>query len=516
MSSDSLTSRGVGRHTEDAMRSTLWVAVLLAGVLCQATASLAPRPYVFGMNIAMTDEQCRLAKDAGCTCVRIGCGWDLVEKRPGVYDWSDPDRDVQMCRKWGFEPFFLVVATPRFYLAEGANDKVWGRPALEQFHPQAARFYRTLAERYKGKVRYYEFWNEQNGYGWHAVNRPEEYAPILKVAYRSLKGGDPNCQVAIGGLDGAGWKGYYHYLEKLYELGCGDYFDAVAVHPYRADGPIDVYGLKKIREVLVNHGHSDRKVWITEYGWSKEYGHVNKAKWLTESLDLLTSPDLDFVFQASVHTLSDFDETEYGLCDRNLNPRPAYCAFKNYQKDWAQIAKRHARPKPPNLACPAADDFEDGVNRWTGYGDGLRIRHASSLWIRPETGSRVLGAAASRRALSGGAYRQVTVSAGAAVYAEARVYTDQRGSDARNSRVRVGIDPTGACRHEAATVVWGRWIDTSGEWDTAGVGRGGPIVASGDKITVFLDYKHCGGPAGQISAFDNVEVTARRPDGRDG
>ena len=483
------------------------VAILVSMVLaCVAPlqASRNARPYVFGLNTGMSDRECQMAKDAGCTCMRIGCGWDLVETKPGVYDFSAPDADVAQCAKYGFEPFFLIVATPPFYLKEKMRDKPWGWPALPEYYPQAAEFYRTLAARYKGKVKYYEFWNEENGFGWHDTNKPEEYAPILKVAYRALKQGNPNCVVSIGGLDGAGWKGYYHYLEKLYDLGCGSFFDAVTVHPYRCDGPIDVYGLKKIHQVLVKHGHGDRKVWITEYGWDKTYGHQNKAKWLKESLDLLTSPDLDFVFQASVHTMCDFDESEYGLCDGKANPRPAFEVFRNYPKDWREIEKAREGRRPPTTVY--GDDFEQGSVSWTRYGDGLRLRAPGDAGIRPEGGGRLLAAVSSDRPLSGGVHRTLTVALGVPLYLEARVYTEQHGSSASNSRARVGIDPAGGTDPLSSAIAWGRWMSTSGEWDTACVGRGDPVVPAGDKITLFLEYAHSGGTVGQASAFDEVRV----------
>lgn len=491
------------------MRLSALIVLITCLVPGTVLSAQTPRPYVFGMNIGMSDRDCQLAKAAGCTAVRIGCGWDLVEKEPGVYDFSDPDRDVEQCIKYGFEPFFLVVATPKFYLEEHMRDKPWGWPALPKYYPEAARFYKTLAERYRGKVRYYEFWNEPNGYSWHAVGKPEEYAPILKVAYKALKEGDPDCQVAVGGLDGAGWKGYYHYVETLYDLGCKGYFDAVTVHPYRWDGPIDVYGLKNVHRVMTEHGDGDKMIWITEYGWDKEYGHENKAKWLKQSLDLLTSPELDFVFQASVHTLRDFDDAEFGLCDRQGNPRPAYNAFKEYPKDWAAIEKMHSRPEPPNLAQPRSDDFESGSILWIRYGDGLRLRSASQLGINHEGAPRMVAAVASSRPLEGGACRTVNTAPGVPIYVEARLYTDQHGDSARNSRGRVGIDPTGGTDPAASSVVWGRWRDTSGEWDTVGAGLGDPLVPEGDKVTVFLDYKQQGGAVGQITAFDNVRIVAR-------
>lgn len=473
-----------------------------------SAASETPRPYVFGLNISMSDRQCEIAKAAGCRSVRIGCGWDIVEKEPGIYDWGHVDRDVEQCMKWGFEPFFLVVATPKFYLAEEMRDKPWAWPALPEFYPQAEKFYRTLAERYKGKVKYYEFWNEPNGWSWHAHNHPEDYGPILRLAYKSLKAGNPECQVAVGGLDGGGWKGYYKFVEKLYELGYGDCFDAVGAHPYRWEGPIDAYSLKRIHQVLVEHGDSHKKLWLTEYGWSNEYGHDNKARWLKESLDILTDPELDFVFQASVHTLTDFDRTEFGLCKNADEPRAAYYVFKDYPKDWCKLMEMHKAPKPVNQCSVKFEDFESGSINWVRYGDGMRLCSAEDAGIQAESGKRLVFAATTDMPLQGGVYRVIKTAPGVPVKVDARGFTNQKGTDARNSRVRVGIDPTGGTDPTADTVIWGRTKDTSGVWDSIGCGLGAPIVPKADTVTVFLEYIHKGGAVSQVSAFDNVEIMA--------
>lgn len=490
------------------MRILISIALLLSLATAAFAASETPRPYVFGINVGMSERNCEMARVAGCKSARIGCGWDLVEKEPGVYDWSEVDQDVNMCLKYGFEPFFLVVATPKFYLEENMRDKPWGWPALPQYYPQAEKFYRTLAERYKGKVKYFEFWNEPNGWSWHAINSPEDYGPILKLAYKSLKEGNPDCLVAVGGLDGGGWKGYYKFLEKLYDLGYGDCFDAVGAHPYRWEGPIDAYSLKKIHQVLVDHGDGDRKLWLTEYGWSNEYGHDNKARWLKESLDLLTNPELDFVFQASIHTLTDFDGTEFGLCKDAEHPRAAYYVFKDYPKDWNKVIEMRNASKPANQSSLPFEDFENGSINWIRYGDGMRLRTAEDAGIPAESGNRLIFAQATDKPLQGGVYRVIKTTPGVPVKVDARGFTDQKGTDARNSRLRVGIDPTGGTDPKADTVIWGRLKDTSGVWDSIGCGLGNPIIAKSDKVTVFLDYTHQGGAVNQISAFDNVQITA--------
>jgi len=432
-----------------------------------------------------------------------------VEKTPGVYDFRDSDRAVKSCMEYGLEPIYLIVATPKWALDPEDRDKPWGHAPKPEFYPEARRFYRMLAARYRGQVRYYEFWNEENGYGWHAINRPDEYAPILKVAYEALKEGNPECQVAVGGLDGAGWKGYPRYLERLYELGCKDYFDAVAVHPYRADGPIDAISLKGIHRLMESHGDGHKKLWLTEYGWSKEYGQDNKARWLKESLDLLTSAELDFVFQASIHTLGDFDAAEYGMCDGNLEPRAAYQVFRDYPKDWDRIAELQAQPVPKSLVSLENGSFEKPDLPWTPYGDGMTIRKASELGIPAEDGVNVLAAPTEDLPNNGGMLLRIALPGKVPVHLSARAFTEQSGGDARNSRCRVGIDPTGGTDATAETVIWGRARDTSGAWDTVGVGQGDPIYPSGGAVTLFLEYMQKGRNAGQISVFDEVVLDAR-------
>ena len=132
---------GMWAKTIVASARELMIMAMLIGASCRLFAgSDISRPFVFGMNTGSTQKECELAKSAGCTCMRIGCGWDLVEKTHGAYDFSEPDAAVAQCVKCGFEPFFLVVATPPFYLKEHMRDKVWGRPVLPEYYPQAERF----------------------------------------------------------------------------------------------------------------------------------------------------------------------------------------------------------------------------------------------------------------------------------------------------------------------------------------------------------------------------------------
>jgi hypothetical protein len=88
-----------------------------------------------------------------------------------------------------------------------------------------ANFVGALAQRYKGRVKAYEIWNEQNfsrEWGGGQIN-PGAYVEMLKVAYARIKAADPNALVVSGALTPTGvmdmnvavddkW-----YLEQMYQ-----------------------------------------------------------------------------------------------------------------------------------------------------------------------------------------------------------------------------------------------------------------------------------------------------------
>jgi hypothetical protein len=205
--------------------------------------------------------------------------------------------------------------------------------------------------------------------------------------------------------------------------------------------------------------------------------------------------------------LSDFDDTEYGICDRRLRPREAYWVFRDYPKDWSELS-RYRQAGSAEGKPLLRDGFEGERLRWTAYGDGMSVRESGNLGVTAEQGRKLFATGGSDAPVSGGVWLSVRTRRNSSLRLEARVFTEQHGSRAENSRCRVGIDPTGATDPKGSTVVWSRWISTSGEWDTAGVGQGDPVTSASDRVTLFLEYAQTGGRLGQVSAFDSVRLLA--------
>jgi hypothetical protein len=341
-----------------------------------------PRPYILGCGICwgswlgLPPGQARafdrLSMDRiaemGGTNVPANLAWIDIEKEPGVFDWSYVDHQVMEARKRGLGIFAYTGLTPDWALppeAPSTSGIGYRFPPDERFAGEFEAFFTMLAYRYRGKVRYYQFWNEPNGCSW--INdgcanghMAHTYVPWLKRWYRAMKKGDPDCVLAIGGLDyHDGVTHGYRYLEDIYRAGGGDAFDAVAIHPYGK--PLHWQAIHDTYRVLVRHGDGHKKLWVNEYGWNTT-DEPRKAADLEAVLRELAKPEYHMVFQASYLVITDLpgnsDATahDYGLCDRDrdgptITPRESWLAFQR-----AAASAFPAEPEPEHGPDSTADD----------------------------------------------------------------------------------------------------------------------------------------------------------------
>jgi PKD repeat protein len=337
---------------------TVFLAWLPAGLCAE------PRPYIYGCGITwgawlgLPMDQAkafdRLSMDKivgmGGTACGANFAWIDIETVQGVFNWDYVDHQVAEARARGLEVFAYCGLTPDWalppaILAQYGSGIGYRFPPDEQYIPQFEDFFRTLAARYRGQVRYYEFWNEPNGCSW--INdgcsngqMAYTYVPWLIRWYNAMKQGDPDCVLAIGGLDYGdyvpnGWQ----YLEDIYTSGGGDYFDAVAIHPYGS--PLHWQAITDTYQVLVNHGQGYKKLWLNEYGWNTS-DETQKAADVTTVLTELKKPEYEMVFEANYLVLTDLPGTpssghDYGLCSRNtktltITPRQSWYAFRDVDK----------------------------------------------------------------------------------------------------------------------------------------------------------------------------------------
>lgn len=263
--------------------------------------------------------------------------FDWVDREPvkGKWDWTYPDHAVEAAQKRGLKQFGYVGNTARWALPEGVDPKNGYRyPPRDECEKDFRNYCRKLAKRYAGRVDMFQFWNEPNGWSWMNEGGSnsrmyESYTKWLKIAYESLKEGNPKCIVAAGALDyHEGVKEGYKYIEGMYECGARGYFDAISIHPYGS--PLHWQAIEDTHRVMKEHGDEGKGLWITEYGWSDSKGD-EPAKKLRDVMTKLLSPEYSYVTLANYLCITDLPiagTEQYGLFDRELHPRPIADAFK--------------------------------------------------------------------------------------------------------------------------------------------------------------------------------------------
>lgn len=266
--------------------------------------------------------------------------WVDREPQPGQWDWSYPDHAVDAAQKRGLIQFGYVGNTAKWALPEGVPPEHSYRHPPAEKHTDAFRKYcETVTKRYKGRVEHFQFWNEPNGCSW--INDGcsnghmfESYTHWLKIAYEAMKDGNPDCKVCAAALDyNEGVREGYKYIEGMYKSGAKGYFDAISIHPYHPEG-LFWGAVEDTYRVMKENGDADKRLWLTEYGWVDAKGE-DAARKLNEVLTRLASPEFHCVEMANYLCITDLpiEGTEqYGLCDRELNPRPVAKAFQELAK----------------------------------------------------------------------------------------------------------------------------------------------------------------------------------------
>lgn len=252
-----------------------------------------------------------LLREAGITSIRQEFPWedieihakgDFIDRRndpAGVDAWAKYDhivdlageRDIAVIARLGNPPSWTRALTDTIGAAAPPDD-------FNDFGDFAA----AAAERYAGRIRHYQIWNEPNGneeWGKQDVD-PEAYTALLCLAYERIKAVDPDAIVLAAALTPTVANDGRHmndlvFLQRMYDAGAGDCFDIFSAQGYGLwSGPTD-QRLRPVvinyphhlllRDVMVRNGDAHKPVWISEMGWNTapepippSYGRVTEEQ----------------------------------------------------------------------------------------------------------------------------------------------------------------------------------------------------------------------------------------------
>ncbi len=311
--------------------------------------------------------------DLGVAVLRRGLTWHRVERVQGTFDFTHPDAEIAAAEAHGVELLGMLAYGNPWASARGQAEQ-------DPYYPpddpaDFARYAGAMAERYAGRVRRWEIWNEQNaGYRfWKhppAVDgEPDRYGELLVATQAAIAAADPVAQVGFGGLFYLPQViiGAEDFLEQAYaavpELGAA--FDALAYHPYAYYPPrhppefhgervfnIDHYAVdetaRRMRAIVEANEGRAKPLWVTELGWpSLDLSPETQARYITRAALLLWSEGVELY---CVYTWQDSGERDvpwegyFGLHDPEGTPKPAAQAFRTLAELFgsARFVRREA------------------------------------------------------------------------------------------------------------------------------------------------------------------------------
>lgn len=340
----------------------------------------------YGINVFLQNEvepakrerQVQMIAQAGFHWLRQEFPWedieihgrgDFIDRRndldgdgepDAVNAWAKYDHIVDLSEQYGLE-----------IIARLSNPPAWSRAAGDTLGPFAppddfddfANYATAVAEHYKGRVKYYQVWNEPNIYpewGEHAVD-PEAYTDLLCRAYAALKTVDPDIVVISGALAPTVALSErdvsdFIFLQRMYDAGAGACFDVLAMQGYGLNsGPTDRrmrpttvnYGRNQyIRGIMVQNGDADKAIWISEMNWNPvpedlpaTYGRVTleeQARWVPLAYERAREewPWVGVInywyFKLPVYPQPRQSWHYFRMVEPDFSPLPVYDAMKDY------------------------------------------------------------------------------------------------------------------------------------------------------------------------------------------
>lgn len=194
--------------------------------------------------------------------------WPQLQPERDRWHFGRLDRYVELATANRVEIVLTLGLTPAWASARPTETSGY-RPgnAAEPLMPgDWRRYVQTVAERYKGRIRHYEIWNEPSDKKFF-TGTPELLAELIRDASIILKRVDPANQVVSPGNAGGGR--HLTYLDQLLSKGVKEHIDIVGYHFYAPnDYPEAMVPLiRAVKQIMAKHDIANKPLWNTETGW---------------------------------------------------------------------------------------------------------------------------------------------------------------------------------------------------------------------------------------------------------
>lgn len=235
------------------------------------------------------DKTLEMAHEAGIGWVKQQFPWEDLQLSPGpngYWDnrlnestWDKYDRIVRLAAKYNMQVIARLDRPPAWTRADNRRPE---RPP-DDFALYGDYVYDVVSH-FKGRIHYYQIWNEPNIYPEWGDQSPDPaaYVRLLKIAYQRAKQADPNAVILSAPLaqtieNSPRNMTDLEFLRQMYADGARPYFDILFANAYGfglppADPPsgdrLNFQRVTLLRQIMVENGDAGKPVWFNEFGWN--------------------------------------------------------------------------------------------------------------------------------------------------------------------------------------------------------------------------------------------------------
>jgi hypothetical protein len=316
----------------------------------------------------MSARMDQVASQAAPTWIRQEFDWSQIEPTRGTYNWSTYDTFMQLTAQHAVHVLPTLMDTPSWdgpswnaIPSDPTDYATFVAAVVKRYGPHGSFWtsHPTLDPTYA--LATYELWNEPYySNGNNGNYNPATYANLVKAATTAGRAADPTTHYLLAAenqsqLVNSTW---VWWVDALYQAvpNLNNYFDGVVVHPYGTDltnlsyptpgvaydGYDQIRRVESIRQEFVNHGASDKPLWLTEIGWptctsgsthcTTEAGQATNLTTVFNDARTTWKPYVQavFVYNYQDNGSNNTDpENDYGLVNYNGTPKAALTIFKN-------------------------------------------------------------------------------------------------------------------------------------------------------------------------------------------
>ena len=240
----------------------------------------------FGLQISV-DNDFDMMRTLGVSMSRAmnAFRWSRVEPVQGQFNFKETDIYADEMERLGYETMAVLGYPPKWAAQEPTEAERAAAVKMsylpERWKPRSkeewANYIYTTVSRYKGRIKYWEIYNEINFISPFSAQTfsgtKEEYYEFLRIAYAEAKRADPDCVVVLSGFSAphVGAVDVDMPMEMIDDRFATGYYDIYNVHGY-----LDASSFEKEIAAL-KAKWPDKEYWMGEYMSFTLSGDVNRA-----------------------------------------------------------------------------------------------------------------------------------------------------------------------------------------------------------------------------------------------